>query len=110
MMTQTQVPPGTILDASGQPFEMESRALAKQDEITGEAVLKAYTVLASAVNNLRLPAFRRAQDPFGNNAWVYACGVAIALNAAQAPFVIYTESDDAQTVRMKGLMKHGRWM
>ena len=97
-----------ILDHRGEPVEAvepSRRSLAA----TGEDVLKAFTSYTTAVANLRVPALQRARDPFGNNAWVYACAVATALNASAVPYGVMRETDIEQERRISKAKQMKRW-
>lgn len=63
------------------------------------AMVKNWATYMRALGGLRMPADTRARTPFLNHAWVYAAAMTRALNLSQAPFGIFTETDEAATAR-----------
>lgn len=98
-----------ILGPDGQPFGPRSGdGNGHLDSQDGEAVLKWITSFATSVAGLAAPPISRARDPYQNSPWVYACAVMAAMNIAQAPFVVWRETDVAQKARVTKQVAAGR--
>lgn len=81
-----------IVDSSGKPLS-NGKAHGRQS-----AKLKAFVDSMNqwfqSLSSTRMPALIKAEDPLSHHAWVFAAAMTIATTAAQAPLMVFRETED----------------
>jgi phage portal protein BeeE len=93
----------SILGPDGKPFVKEVRRKSM--------MLPAFNDMSSwysAILGQSQPYQIRAQDPFGNHPWIFAAAMTSAIVASQAPYTIFTETEDEIDKRKREAQRKNR--
>lgn len=87
-----------LLDHTGRPIR-NLPSPEEQERMSDEAatkMLQSWQTYISALFGLDFEPIRRSIDPFKNHAWVFVATMIKATNLAQAPFLIFRETDEEE--------------
>ena len=93
-----------VLGPDGQPAETPWRSQGEKREAATKA-LESFTGYLSALLGLDYEPSIRSRNPLLNHAWVYAAAQARATNLSQAPFLVFTETDEVIARRREIAMR-----
>lgn len=98
----------TLYGPQGQPIDMSADRMKRVNRGRSVEIRKTFASYVASLYNLDADPLLRATRPFETHPWIYAAAMARSTFIAQAPFIIFRETEEAKRGRVAQAKRAGR--